>query len=100
MIPFVGIYLLALLAAGAAAAQVPGQAPRVGLLAWDSCPGAASPFGTGLRDLGYRWDETVQVICRSGEGDHARLQDAARALVAEKVDVIAALTHVTAYAAS
>jgi putative ABC transport system substrate-binding protein len=52
-----------------------------------------------LRDLGYTWGETVQVICRSAEGDHDRLAQVAAGLATENLDVIAALTHVTAYAA-
>jgi putative ABC transport system substrate-binding protein len=98
MKPFVAILLLASLAAGTATAQT--GAPRIGLLVWGPCMSADSPFIAGLRDLGYRRDETVQIVCRSGEGDHVRLHEEARALAAEKIDVIAALTHVTAYAAS
>ena len=94
---FVAILLFLSLAASVAAQT---KAPRIGLLAWGPCPGAESPLGIGLRDLGYRWGETIQVVCRSADGDHARLQEAALALVDEKVDVIAGLTHVTAYAAS
>jgi putative ABC transport system substrate-binding protein len=94
---FVAILLFLSLAASVAAQT---KAPRIGLLAWGPCSGAESPLGIGLRDLGYRWGETIQVVCRSANGDHARLQEAARALVDEKVDVIAGLTHVTAYAAS
>jgi putative ABC transport system substrate-binding protein len=38
-------------------------------------------------------------VCRSAESDHGRLADAATALAAEKLDLIAALTHITAFAA-
>jgi len=81
------------------AAQRRVRIPRIGLLGWEGCPGADSPFGQALGDLGYRWDQTVQVVCRSGEGDYGRLADAAGELATQKVDAIAALTHVTAYAA-
>jgi putative ABC transport system substrate-binding protein len=49
--------------------------------------------------LGYRWGQTIHVVCKSGEGDHHRLSDAAAGLAAQNVDVIAALTHVTAHSA-
>ena len=52
-----------------------------------------------LRDLGYTWGETIQVVCRSAEGDHDRLAQVAAGLATENLNVIAALTHVTAYAA-
>jgi putative ABC transport system substrate-binding protein len=80
------------------AAQRTVRTPRIGLLGWDGCLTAESPFGQALGDLGYRWGQTVQVLCRSGEGDYGRLADAAGDLVAQKVDAIAALTHITAFA--
>src|SRR4030095_3797398 len=52
-----------------------------------------------LRSLGYTWGQTIQIVCRSAEGNHRRLSEAAAELAAQKVDVIAALTHITAYAA-
>ena len=80
-------------------AQPAAKMPRVGVLTWEVCPGQESVFGVALRDLGYAWGRTIHVLCRSGEGDHGRLAEAASALAAQKVDVIAALTHVTAHAA-
>jgi putative ABC transport system substrate-binding protein len=82
-----------------AKAQQTRKVPRVGFLTWGLCPGHDSVFGTALRERGYTWGETIQVICRSAEGDHDRLAQVAAALAAENLDVIAALTHVTAYAA-
>jgi len=81
------------------AAQRTGRTPRIGLLGWDGCLSADSPFGQALGDLGYRWGQTLQVLCRSGDGDYGRLADAAGELAAQKVDAIAALTHITAFAA-
>jgi putative tryptophan/tyrosine transport system substrate-binding protein len=80
-------------------AQPPAGAPRIGFLTWDTCPGPDSVFAAGLRDAGYTWNQTVHVLCRSADGDYGRLAEAATALVSQKVDAIAALTHVTAYAA-
>jgi ABC-type uncharacterized transport system substrate-binding protein len=81
------------------AAQRPGKTPRIGLLTWEGCLSADSAFGQGLRDLGYRWGGTIEVVCRSAEGDYGRLAAASRELAVQNVDVIAALTHITAYAA-
>ena len=97
-------FLLTSLAGGLVAprlaqAQVPRKIPRVGLLTWGRCPGRESVFGTALRDLGHTWGQTIQVICRSAGGDHDRLAHGAAVLAAENLDVIAALTHVTAFAA-
>jgi ABC-type uncharacterized transport system substrate-binding protein len=83
----------------AAEAQQAGRVPRIGFLTWETCPNAESTFGVALRALGYTWGQTIQVVCRSGEGDHGRLSEAAAGLAAQKIDLIAALTHVTAYAA-
>ena len=55
------------------AAQRTVRTPRIGVLAWEGCPGADSPFGRALGDLGYRWGE---ILCGSGEGDYGRLQAA------------------------
>jgi putative tryptophan/tyrosine transport system substrate-binding protein len=81
------------------AAQQTRKVPRVGFLTWGACPGRESVFGVALRDLGYIWDQTIQVICRGAEGSHDRLAHMAAALAAENLDVVAALTHVTADAA-
>jgi ABC-type uncharacterized transport system substrate-binding protein len=62
-------------------------------------PPAESVFARALRSLGYTWGQTIQIVCRSAEGNHRRLSEAAADLAAQKVDVIAALTHITAYAA-
>ena len=97
----IGLVVLALSLALAplhAEAQ-PRKTPRIGFLSWGACPGPESVFGLALRDFGYTWGRTIQLICRSGEGNHDRLAQAATALGAENLDVIAALTHVTAYAA-
>ncbi|HEY4911684.1 MAG TPA: ABC transporter substrate-binding protein [Methylomirabilota bacterium] len=82
-----------------AEAQQTKRAPHIGLLEWDRCPGPDSVFGVALGTLGYKWGQTIQVVCRSAEGDHGRLSDAASALASQNLDVIAALTHITAYAA-
>jgi len=82
-----------------AEAQQAKRAPRIGLLEWNQCPGPDSVFGVALGNLGYKWGQTIQVVCRSAEGDHRRLSDAALALASQNLDVIAALTHITAYAA-
>jgi ABC-type uncharacterized transport system substrate-binding protein len=79
--------------------QPPRRVPRVGFLAWSGCPGPDSVFGTALRAAGYTWGQTLQVVCRSAEESHDRLTQSAAALAGEKLDAIAALTHVTAYAA-
>src|SRR5262245_57329928 len=81
------------------AAQRPAKTPRIGLLTWEACLSAESAFGQGLRDLGYQWGETIEVVCQSGDGDYGQLAAAAGELAAQNVDVIAALTHITAYAA-
>lgn len=80
-------------------AQPARKVPRIGFLAWEACPGRDAVFASALRDLGHAWDQTIQVLCRSASGDHGRLAEAAAALAGEKVEIIAALTHVTAYAA-
>jgi len=80
-------------------AQQAGKAPRVGLLAWQTCPSPDPVFGAALRDLGYTWGKTITFVCGSAEGDYRRLSDAAGVLAAQNVDVIVALTHITAHAA-
>lgn len=80
-------------------AQPAGKVPRLGFLTWEACPDAGSVFAQALRSLGYTWGQTIQIVCRSAEGNHQRLSEAAAELVTQKVDVIAALTHITAYAA-
>ena len=93
----VALSILALpVAVGAQAAR---KVPRIGVLTWEGCPSAESAFGKGLADLGHTWGHSVQVECRSAEADYGRLAASADALVAQRVDVIAALTHITAYAA-
>jgi putative ABC transport system substrate-binding protein len=96
---FLGTLAGGLLAAPPAAAAQVAKVRRIGWLAWDGCATSDSVFGTALRDLGHRWGQTVQVVCHSAEGSHGRLAEVARALAAQNVDVIAALTHITAYAA-
>jgi hypothetical protein len=80
-------------------AQSVGKAPRIGFLTWETCPTQDSVFGVALRSRGYTWGQSIHIVCRSAEGDYGRLSEAAGALAAEKVDAIAALTHITAYAA-
>ena len=91
------VTLLAILVA--TEAQPRAKVPRVGVLTWETCPTPDSTFGVALRERGYIWGQTIQIVCRSAEGDYGRLAEAAGALAAQKVDVIAALTHITAYAA-
>jgi putative ABC transport system substrate-binding protein len=95
----VAIGLAFLLAPLAGEGQQARKVPRVGFLTWEASPGRESVFGRALGDLGYTWGQTIHVVCRSAEGDHGRLAEGAAALAAEKLDVIAALTHITAYAA-
>jgi ABC-type uncharacterized transport system substrate-binding protein len=93
------IVVLALVAAaGTAHTQPVRKTPRLGVLEWRRCPGPDSVLATALASHGYRWD-AMQVDCRSADGDHGRLADAAVALAGRNPDVIAALTHVTAHAA-
>jgi putative ABC transport system substrate-binding protein len=93
----VGLVLIVVPLAGEG--QRARRMPRIGFLAWEACPGPESVFGQALSGLGHRWGQTIQVVCRSAEGSHARLAEGAAALAAEKLDLIAALTHITAYAA-
>jgi putative ABC transport system substrate-binding protein len=53
----------------------------------------------GFAKSRYTWGQTIHVVCRSAEGDYGRLSEAAAALAAQKIDAIAAFTHITAYAA-
>ncbi len=88
------LVLLALLGAPLGAEAKPvGQVPRIGFLTWETCPTPDSVFGVALQNLGYTCGQTIQVVCRSAEGDYERLSEATAALVAQKADVIAALTH-------
>ena len=82
-----------------AEAQRSARVRRIGFLTWLACPNEQSVFAVALRGLGYVWGRTIQVACRSGEGGHARLMDAAAGLAGQNVEVIAALTHTAAYAA-
>jgi putative tryptophan/tyrosine transport system substrate-binding protein len=91
--------LVLVVAALGAEAQAVRKPPRIGVLAWEACPGRQSVFAAALRELGYVWGETIDVVCRSADGDHQRLAEAAATLAAENVTLIAALTHVTAFAA-
>jgi putative ABC transport system substrate-binding protein len=102
----VGLSLLSLALAvfalpRAVEAQQAGKAPRVGLL--PPCPGPDSVFGATLRDLGYTWGKTITFVCARAErdypGDYRRLSDATADLLAQNVDAIVALTHITAHAA-
>jgi len=45
------------------------KTPRIALLTWDGCLSPDSAFGQGLRALGHRWGETLEIVCRSGEGN-------------------------------
>ena len=96
LIALAGVLWLALASAGA---QQQARVSRLGLLVWDRCLPANSSFGKALGELGHRWGQALQVVCRSGESDHGRLAAAARALAADNVAVIAGLTHITAFAA-
>ena len=82
-----------------AEAQRSARVRRIGFLTWLACPNEQSVFAVALRELGYVWGRTIQIACRSGEGGHARLMDAAAGLAGQNVEVIAALTHTAAYAA-
>jgi len=95
----IAIVLALLVTSVAAEAQPRARVPRVGVLTWETCPAQDSTFGVALQSRGYVWGRTIQIVCRSAEGDYDRLTEAAAALAAQKVDVIAALTHITAYAA-
>jgi putative tryptophan/tyrosine transport system substrate-binding protein len=95
----IGVLPIVVLFVALTDAQPAAGTPRIGFLTWDTCPGPDSVFAAGLRDVGYVWNQTVHVLCRSADGDYGRLAEAATALVGQKVDAIAALTHITAYAA-
>ena len=90
-----------LLASGDIGHAQPGRrTPRIGVLQWNRCLAQDAPLATALARFGHRPGETVEVVCHAGESDYGRLSAAAATLVASRVDVIAALTHITAYAAS
>jgi putative tryptophan/tyrosine transport system substrate-binding protein len=95
----IGLVLALLLLAPPEVQAQPGKVSQLGILTWEKCPDAESVFARALRSLGYTWGQTIQIVCRSAEGNHRRLSEAAAELAAQKVDVIAALTHITAYAA-
>lgn len=80
-------------------AQPAANLPRIGLLQWEGCPGPSSVLGLALRDLGYTWGERIEIVCRTAEGSYQGLSKAAVELVAQKVDVIVALSHIPAHAA-
>ena len=80
-------------------AQPVSKVPRLGVLTWETCPNRDSVLGLALKELGYTWGQTLHVVCQSAEGSHGRLAEAAAALASDNVSVIAALSHVTAYAA-
>jgi putative ABC transport system substrate-binding protein len=89
--------LMAVLSPIGAPAQDAGKIPRLGLLSPHKAESeAAANIGTaafrnGLRALGYLEGQTVVLAIRHTGGDLARLQSEADALVAEKVDLIAAV---------
>lgn len=83
-----------------ASAEAPKRVPRVGLLQWEGCPGPDSVLGRALGDLGYRWGEKIQIVCRSAEGSYRGLSKAADDLVTQKVNVIVGLSHIAAHAAN
>lgn len=70
--------------------------PRLGLLAPHKAESeaavniGAAAFRNGLRALGHVEGETVVLVIRHSDGDLARLQSDAEALVAQKVDLIVA----------
>jgi putative ABC transport system substrate-binding protein len=71
-----------------AEAQKAGKLPRIGFLAPRSRPvGRIEAFRHGLRDLGYKEGQNIQIEYRGNE-DRAQLAGLATELVREKVDVI------------
>ena len=88
-----------------AAAQQPGQIPRIGYLAFpdNRCPDPHRvnhrEFIQGLQDLGYREGQNIAFECRAAGERYDRLPALAAELVRLKVDVIVALPHHAALAA-
>lgn len=75
----------------------PRRTPRIGLLAWTGCEWPS--LLRGLRDLGYKPNETITIECRSAGGNYSGIPAAATELVKLGVDVIVAGSHPTAAAA-
>jgi putative ABC transport system substrate-binding protein len=78
-------------------AQQSAKLPRIGLIGWKDC--SPSDFEDALRDLGYTPGKNLIIECRDAGGQYSGLNGAAAALVALKVDVIAALNEPAAHAA-
>ena len=79
-------------------AQDVRKVPRLGVLSWEGCPGPGSVFGRALSERGYRWGETVRVVCRSAGGSYEALSEAAAALARDQVELLVGLSHISAFA--
>src|SRR5712691_4812250 len=78
----------------AANAQMPGNIPRIGVLAAgipSTYTSRYEAFRRGLRELGYVEGQNITIEYRYAEGKLGRLPDLAAELVGLKVDVIVAL---------
>ena len=86
-----------------AAQQTTGRIPRIGYLTLSPISDKPSPertaFLRGLRELGYIESETIQIEYSSAESYVELLPEAAKALVEQGVDLIAATGVVPALAA-
>jgi putative ABC transport system substrate-binding protein len=80
-------------------AQQSAKQPRIGLIRWKAEGCISSDFDDALRDLGYSPGKDLVIECRDAGGQYSGLNGAAAALVALKVDVIAALSEPAAHAA-
>jgi putative ABC transport system substrate-binding protein len=78
-------------------AQQSAKLPRIGRIRWTDCK--FSDFEDALGDLGYTLGKDLVIECRDAGGQYRGLDGAAAALVALKVDVIAALNEPAAHAA-
>ena len=91
-----------MLSPGAAAAETPAKARRIGLL-MSTTPVAAShmvtAFAAGLRERGHVEGKNVVFEYRWAEGKPERFAEMAADLVRQKVDVIVASTQAPALAA-
>jgi len=83
-------HLLTLLAATAAPLPAHAAARRIGILNFDNPEPLSRLLRKGLRDLGYREGDTLQIEFRSAKGDVADLPGLAAELVRARVDLIVA----------
>jgi putative ABC transport system substrate-binding protein len=83
----------------APSAQQSAKLRRIGLMRWKAEGCISSDFEDALHDLGYTPGKDLVIECRDAGAQYSGLNSAAAALVALKVDVIAALSEPAAHAA-